>query len=195
MFEQYKYRAILQFIWRYMEVGLVGENGVTFGPLWTTVSRLFLAVDRPVIKATERSVSTQRAYNRDVPRPPPRSTSSSDCCRCQWLRPASSTMSTLSIHHHHPGKLPPPPPPPPPILTSSEPASSVTSPSVKNVCGIVPLVPGGGCLLHTKDTHLRTPDLGICPAVTVGDFLYSLRFRFESWVTRAWIQFDETKRS
>jgi len=121
----------------------------------TTASRPD-AVASPSATATDEPLQRPR-----VPRPPARS--SSDCCRCQWLRAASTTAtggraSTVSPSTH-PGRRRDrstvlggaeladgsegrtaygvsglrPPPPPPPLLTSPT-AISVTSPTAQDVC-------------------------------------------------------------
>ena len=166
-------------------------------PRLDTVSLLAVTVT----KSTDESLQRCRA-----PRPPARS--SADCCRCRWLQAASTSSPTTDpgrcrdAHRrkmlgdtvvedggqertsHSKLTVPPPPPPPPSVMTSSQlasTASSVTSPTVQDLCvhleQVESFVAGTGstsCLLHASSAHLRTPDLGLSSVANDGRARYCL---------------------
>ena len=106
-----------------------------------------------------------------APRPPARS--SSDCCRCRFMRAVSTSMTSSLT-------LPPPPPPPPPHSATSSAelaytATRVTSETVKDFCVHVEeaVIVGAGsgsasCLLRAGSGHHRTADLGLCSVAADG---------------------------
>jgi len=176
-----------------------GERGVAADDKATTMTPR-LSTDSltsvTATKTTDESLPRPRA-----PRPPPRS--SSDCCRCRWLRAVSTSLPPPDpVRCGHPFRrsgldgdgcqerstysnveLPPPPPPPQPhsATRSSALASSAPSSAVQDFCVRVPQTDSfatgsssAGCLLHADSAHLRTADVGLCTVVADGSARYCL---------------------
>ena len=162
----------------------------------TLITTRLDAVSLPsMTKAVDQSL--QRPTR--APQPPPRS--SSDCCRCRWLRAASTSslwtdpgrcrdpvrrkvlgdavMENDCQEQTSYGNIPLPPPPLPlaSALTSSQLVSSATSDfcvHVEQVDSLGARSGSTGCLLHAGSTHIRTVDVGPCSAAADGSARYCL---------------------